>query len=149
MATTGKRENPEHDMPLKDLRHKWNKKGRSDELTPIRCLVCSNIIAECCGDKGIDVDDALFCEGDCQAWVHWMCVSLNKQTYEALIEEDSPYLYPHCNIDEQTRIIQDLKISTQLDETLKQMESRLLSSLQEVITSSITSLNATIEVTTH
>ena len=34
---------------------------------------------------------ALFCEGDCQAWVH---SGLNKQAYEALTEENSPYLCP-------------------------------------------------------
>jgi len=98
----------------------------------------------------MDGDDALLCEGECQAWVHRMRVGLNKQTYEALTKEDSPYLCPHCNIGAQTRIIQDLKISSQLDETLKQMESRLLLSLQEAISFSIRSLKATIEsVTTH
>ena len=146
MATPGKRGNPEHDTPPKDQRHKRNKKGGSDELTPTHCSVCSNIIvAECCTDKGIDGDDALFCEGVYQAWVHRMCVGLNKQTYEALAEDDCPYLCSHCNINEQSRIIEDLKISSQLDDILKQMESHLLSSLQEAITSSITSLKATIE----
>ena len=120
MATTGKRRNPEHSTPPKDQRHKRNKKGGSDELTPTHCSVCSNIIVECCTGKGIDGDDALFCEGVCQAWVHRMCVGLSKQTYEALTEDDSPYFHPHCNIDEQSRIIEDLKISSQLDDTIKQ-----------------------------
>ena len=48
MATTGKRGNREHDTPPSDQRHKQNKKGGSDELTPTHCLVCSNIIVECC-----------------------------------------------------------------------------------------------------
>ena len=98
----------------------------------------SHSIAECDPDKGIDRDDALFCEGDCQAWVHRMCVGLNKQTYKELSEEDSP----HCNISQQTKVIEDLKINTQLNETLK---SRLLTSFQEVTISSITSLKTTIE----
>jgi len=140
-----KRGNPEHDTPPKDQRHKRNKKGASADPSPIYCSVCSNIIVEYNADKGVDGDDAMFCEGDCQAWVHRMCVGLNKQTYDAITEEDSPYLCPHCNIGEQTRSIHDLQTSTQLDESLKQMESRLLSSLQEVITSSITSLKTSIE----
>jgi len=37
MATTGKRGNPEHDTPPKDLRYKRNKTGGSDELTPTHC----------------------------------------------------------------------------------------------------------------
>ena len=62
------------------------------------------------------------------------------------MEEDCPYLCPHCNINQHTRVIQDLKINSQLDDSLKQMESHLLSSFQAVITSSITSLKVSFEL---
>jgi len=85
----------------------------------------------------------LFCEG---SWVHRTCVGLSKQSYAALTEDaDTPYLCPHCCMKQQSLAIEDLSTNTYIDSALKQMESHLLSSLQEMITTSFASLKSTIE----
>ena len=46
---------------------------------------------------------------------------------------------------QQSSVIEDLRTNTHIDCALNQMESYLLSSLQEMITTSIASLKSTIE----
>ena len=81
-----KRNYPEHDTPPKDQKHKHDKKGGEEDSTPAHCPVCCKVIVEHNEEKKIEGDDAVFCEGTCNAWVHRMCVGLSKHSYEALTE---------------------------------------------------------------
>ena len=143
-----KRGNPDHDTPPKDPRHKRNKRTEANsdsDQTPSYCLVCSNVIVDCNPDKNIEGDDAMFCKGMCNAWVHRTCVGLSKQSYTALTEDDTPYLCPHCSMKQQSSVIQELSANTHIGSAFKQMESHLLSSFQEMISTSVASLKSTIE----
>ena len=141
-----KRNFPEHDTPPKDHRFKRNKKGVADtDSAPSFCLVCSKVIVVYNPDKSIEGDDAMYCEGICNAWVHRTCVGLSKQSYEALAEDDTPYLCPHCHMKQQSTVIEGLGTNSHIDSAFTQLENRLLSSLQEMITTSIASLKSTIE----
>ena len=67
--------------------------------------VCENAIVEEDKERDIAGDDALICEGKCNAWIHSTCLGLNKQNYQALSESDAPYLCPHCMLNKQAQEI--------------------------------------------
>ena len=132
MTSQTKRNNPEHNTPPKDFRHKRNRKTEANldsDPIPSYCVVCSNVIVDCDPDKSIEGDDAMFCEGLCNAWVHRTCVGLSKHSYAALSEDDTPYLCPHCCMQQQSSVIEGSSINAYIDSAFKQMESHLLSSL--------------------
>ena len=106
MAT--KHSNPDHNTPPKDS-VKRNKQKKKDDPPQVDCLVCGNKITEANEEEGTTGDDAVFCEGKCNAWIHRTCIGLSKQSYEALSESESPYLCPHCTLSKQTKEIEDLK----------------------------------------
>ena len=64
-----KRNHPEHDTLPKDQRNKRDNKGLNGDTSPTHCLVCCNVIVEYDEEKGIEGDDAVFCEGSCSAWI--------------------------------------------------------------------------------
>ena len=85
----------------------------------------------------------MYCKGN--AWVHKTCVGLSKQSYKTLAEDDTPYLCPHCHVKQQSTVIEGLRTNSHIDSAFTQLENRLLSSLQEMITTSIASLKSTFE----
>ena len=119
MAT--KRSNPEHDTPPDSNRHKRNKEGGQPPSN------CSNVIVEYNEEQGADGDDAIFCEGKCNSWIHRMCVGLSKMCYQELSEDDSPYFCPHCKINQQANEIAELKeVINSLTSDLKSIKEELL-----------------------
>ena len=72
MAT--KRSNLDHNTPPKDSvkRNKQNKKVDLllFDLPKVDCLVCGSRITEANKEEDIAGDDAVFCEGKCDAWIH-------------------------------------------------------------------------------
>lgn len=79
------------------------------DTSPTHCLVCCNVIVEYDEEKGIEGDEAIFCEGSCSAWIHRKCVCLSKKSYEALTEQELPYFCPHCASINQTKEVEELK----------------------------------------
>ena len=77
-----------------------SKKSKESEV----CLICDTVIRD-----GDDPDDALYCEGDCQGWLHRKCVCMTKKLYVALGQSDDPYLCPHCAFAEYEQEIDSLK----------------------------------------
>jgi len=59
----------------------------------------------------------------CNAWVHRICVGLSKQTYVALFEDDTPYLCPHCCMEQKSSVTKGSSANAYIDSALKQMES--------------------------
>jgi len=119
-----KRNNPEHNTPPSEHRHKRNRGGGE---SPTNCLVCLNVIAECNEEQGVDGDDAIFCEGKCNSWIHRMCVGLSLKAYQELSNDDSPYLCPHCKITQQADEIEELKkVVSSLTTNLNSIKEELL-----------------------
>ena len=50
------------------------------------CPICDVIIRNC--DEKSKSDDALYCEGDCQEWLHHKCVSMTRKLYTALSQSE-------------------------------------------------------------
>ena len=70
-----------------------NIRETNNRLTP---STANEMIIEGDHNKGEPGDDAMYCEGKCDTWIHRKCAGLSKQQYEALTEEDAPYISPHC-----------------------------------------------------
>ena len=68
------------------------------------CLICNVIIQE-----GEEPDDALYCEGQCQRWLHRKCVSMTNKVYLALGQSEEPYFCPHCKCNVYQKEINSLK----------------------------------------
>ena len=69
------------------------------------CLVCELVIKE--GND--EPDETVYCEGDCQGWLHRKCVGMTKKLYLALSESDNPYICPHCKLTSYQDKINSLK----------------------------------------
>lgn len=88
MPATGKRSNPVHDTPPKVT------EKRTKEAQQVTCLICDVRIIESTND--VDGDDAVYCEGDCKAWLHRKCVSMSKLLYDKISDSDDSYYCPNC-----------------------------------------------------
>ena len=42
-------------------------------------------------------EDAIFCEGECQIWLHRKCVGLTKNAFTLISSSKEPYLCPYCS----------------------------------------------------
>ena len=70
------------------------KKSKENELQV--CIICELNIQE--DTNQTEGKDALFCEGDCQAWVHRKCVGMSKKMYTAWAEADDLYVCHNCSL---------------------------------------------------
>jgi len=70
------------------------------------------------GDN-IDGDEAVFCEGDCQGWIHRKYAGITHPVFEKLSSESTPYLCPHCILSKQYNEISTLK------ETIKTLNDKI------------------------
>ena len=71
------------------------------------CPVCEDIVRETKGrSKG---QDAVFCDGSCQMWLHRCCAGLSRERFEALASSEESFLCPACQRDSQQETITLLK----------------------------------------
>ena len=69
--------------------HSNSKKSKAEV-----CPICDVVIRDC--DDKSKSDDALYCEGDCQSWLHRKCVGMTRKMYIALGQSEEVYYCPHC-----------------------------------------------------
>ena len=69
------------------------KKSKADETN---CLVCEKVILE--PNEETDGHEALFCEGDCQGWIHRQCAGITRVGYDKLGESAIPFLCNYCTL---------------------------------------------------
>jgi len=50
----------------------------------------------CCQTIHIGKDDALFCSGTCQHWLHRYCASVSVQCYKCIKDDDRPFYCFWC-----------------------------------------------------
>ena len=72
------------------------------------CSICEKEVVDQDGQrKG---QDAIFCEGNCQEWLHRVCTGLpNKVFLEVYKESDVPFYCPYCTYQRQEKEITTLK----------------------------------------
>lgn len=77
------------------------------DLSRHTCPVCEDIIRETKGrSKG---QDAVFCDGSCQMWLHRCCAGLSRERFEVLASSEESFLCPACQRDSQQETITLLK----------------------------------------
>jgi len=102
---------------------KANRK-KSKHNDQIAYLICDKIIIE--QDENNVGEDAVFCEGTCQVWVHRTCVGLINKLYNVLSESDDPYLCLHCMLCKQNSELTNLKsLAKALSEELLNLRSTI------------------------
>ena len=104
----GKRDKPatDHTPP------KESKKPRENDHEV--CLICDAVIHE-----EDNAEDAVYCEGDCQGWLHRKCVCMSKKLYIATGQSNDPYFCPHC------KFVVHQKEVDRLRDTIKALSNEL------------------------
>jgi len=76
-------------------------RGSQTSDTKESCCICCQAIAT-------GKDEALFCAGKCQQWLHRYCASVSVKCYKAIIDDSRPYYCPCCYRDTQEERINAL-----------------------------------------
>ena len=97
------------------------------------CPICADTIV----DEGEDecVQDALFCEGGCQCWLHRWCVGVTRERYAVLSSDEEPFLCLSCTVAGQQAAI-----------TAQQADIACLRECVNALTSEVRALKATVAV---
>ena len=115
-----KRKQPMHNTPPSNAVEKKTKSATNIE-EDVRndsevCLVCDCVIVE--PSETTEGQEAVFCEGNCQGWLHRACAGLTRPAFDNL-DESMPYLCSHCTFTKQYNEICELK------ETVKVLTSKV------------------------
>ena len=110
------------------------------------CAICLDAIVE--ATETSVGEEALFCEGHCQAWLHRRCAFITKARFVRISSSEAPFLCCYCQADTQhlaTKLLQDevaaLRIEVaELKDTLQKAESRANCSTSDVRESPISIL---------
>jgi len=70
------------------------KKSKGGKTSEADCLICDELILE--ADEHCVGEDAVFCEGDCQGWLHRKCAGVTRPAFHKLGETDKVYLCSYC-----------------------------------------------------
>ncbi len=84
-----------------------------------QCLFCDKPIKD--GKQG---QESIFCEGDCQGWIHRTCACLSKKAFEAAKESDLPFFCNNCHNQKQELEIAQLRSTVAaLQDELSELKS--------------------------
>jgi len=82
------------------------RKVKGGKNSEVNCIVCEEPILES-GEHCIE-DEAVFCAGVCQGWLHRKCAGLTHPAFDRLGELDTQYLCTHCAMESQGKEISKL-----------------------------------------
>ena len=80
---------------------------RKIKITWLKCILYESTIVD--DDESNKGDDAIFCEGEYQIWLHIKCVGLTKNAFTLIGKSKDPYLCPYCNNNHYKKEISELK----------------------------------------
>jgi len=88
------------------------------------CPICLEKIVE--STKTKTGQDAIFCEGACDAWLHRRCAGLSKPVFNTLDKSSDPFFCPHCQLKKYAREIDNLKaVINSLSDNLNALQSAI------------------------
>jgi len=70
------------------------------------CPICEQVIVDPSDEE--DGEDSVFCDGECQCWLHRCCACLPKTAFEKL-NKQVPFYCPMCSSRIQTKAIDELR----------------------------------------
>ena len=62
------------------------------------CPVYLGEVLHCEASNDCDDDESIFCEGDCDSWVHRHCIGLPKKALINYRTSNNPFMCPSCRI---------------------------------------------------
>ena len=77
------------------------------EEEPSTCAICLDPIIDATEDT--EGQEAIFCEGKCNAWLHRQCAGLSHRLFEIYQDKDDHFHCPNCRLIMQEHCIQELK----------------------------------------
>jgi len=92
------------------------------------CSICNKrIVDRCDKDKG---EDAVYCEGKCNSWVHRQCAGLTQPCFKLISESKAPFLCVYCLLIQQASQINQLQntvnnLTAQISELVGSRSSRI------------------------
>ena len=126
MATTNQKPKRKHSGNSPPKRTPKNIKN-----SEANCIVCKEPILE--AGEHCKGDEAVFCEGDCQGWIHRKCAGVTRSAFDKLGETDAKYLCSQCMLASQNREI------SKLTDTIKNLNASIA-----LLTKTITSLQSSV-----
>ena len=102
MAARKKAGDPRGDQDTRDSKTK--SPGRTG---PVSCPICCDIVEDAVGRK--KGHDSVFCDGDCQEWIHCQCAGLSSSAFKVASSNKSPFYCPRCLLSQQSRLITSLQ----------------------------------------
>ena len=98
-------------------------KKNKDNSTQV-CPICELSIVD--DGESNEGEDAIFCEGECQIWLHRKCIGLTKKAFTLIGNSKEPYLCPYCNNIHYRKEINDLKeLVKSLTNSLSSLENQI------------------------
>ena len=95
-------------------------KGKKQE-PQCECPICYEVIIDRPNENH---QPSIFCEGECQSWLHKSCAGLTEQAFKYFSKSTIPYQCLHCTIKQQKTELEQLKqILTALSEEVSQLKS--------------------------
>jgi len=70
------------------------------------CPICCNAIVD--ATETSEGEEALFCEGTCNKWLHRCCAGVHKDDYAVLATSSKPFFCPSCCLSEHRQLITTL-----------------------------------------
>ena len=97
-----------------------NTKAKTQE-TQCECPICSEVILD---PPNENHQPSIFCEGECQSWLHKSSAGLTEQAFEYFSKSKVPYQCLHCTVKQQNSEIAQLKqMLTSLSREVSQLKS--------------------------
>lgn len=96
-----------------------NSSTSKKEQEQSECGLCCDAIVE-------DRDEALFCEGSCNRWMHRYCAGVSLSHYEALQDSPLPFLCSLCAQSKHSEAIEEMRATiAALREEVKELHVAL------------------------
>ncbi len=94
--------------------------------------------------------DAIFCDGNCNTWLHRRCAGLSQPAFQKLSNTDSSFFCPHCRLDRQESTIKDLLDTVKsLKEDISNINEKSCVHLSDQDSAPIKSFASVVQSSTH
>ena len=114
----------------------------TQQKVPSCCTICGDAIEEA-SEKSVG-EDAVFCDGQCQAWIHRRCAGLSTSRFSVVRGSKEPFFCPHCRLETNEKEIHSLKcclttLSSEITDMQKQLSTMSLAATKTTCNSSTSS----------
>ena len=123
MATTSTKKNANAiiSTPVKLLSKKAKKQQETLVTHAHSCDICLEVIVEASENKS--GQDAIFCDGKCQTWLHRKCIGLSRSLFLEIVDSSEPFFCSYCKLaNEEKKILNLSVVSDSLSKVLCELK---------------------------